>query len=108
MHCSLGEAFNLFLVPWHTSGVELWLFINGGVASDPCKVVAISPGKEGYVSIELTRSGNQRTIDLSRARFSYEDSRAGLSPESISKKWVCFLLAEFPENEGSLLFALPI
>jgi hypothetical protein len=108
MDCSLDEAFDLFLIPWCTSGVELWLFVNGGVASDPCKVVAILPGSERHISIELTRSGNQRTVDMSRARLSYEDSRAGLFPELIAKKWVCFLLAEFPDNEGSLLFAVPI
>jgi hypothetical protein len=108
VNCSPDEAFDLFLTPWCASGVELLLSVNGGIASDPCKVVEISPGRERQVSIEFTRLGRQRIIDLSRAKLSYEDSRAGLFPELMAKKWTCFLLAEFPGNEGSLLFALPI
>jgi hypothetical protein len=107
MICSLKDAFDLFLVPWYTSGKEVVLSVDRGEGgSEGCKIEMISPGSS-VVHIVLTLSGRQKTLDLSRASFSYEDSRAGIIPELVAKRWVCFLFAEFPDGR-SLLFAEPL
>ena len=108
MFCSLQEAFELFLIPWYTGGREIVLSVDGGKGgSEECKIEFISPGSKSVVDILLKRSGAHKTLDLSSASFSYEDSRAGIVPELVAKRWVCFLLAEFPDGR-SLLFAEPL
>jgi hypothetical protein len=107
MQCSIEEAFSMFLVPWQEKVVELVLSIEGGARSGRCKIATISPGSRSFIEISFTRSGRQKTFDLSTASFSYEDSRAGIVPELIAKRWVCFLLAEFPDGRG-LMFAEPL
>lgn len=88
--------------------MEFVLSVDGGAGgSELCKIEWISPGSGSLISILLTRSGHQRTLDLAGASLSFEDSRTGLVPELIAKRWVCFLLAEFPDGR-SLLFAQPL
>jgi hypothetical protein len=108
MVCSLQEAFELFFVPWYKAGTEFVLSVgNGpGKSEEECKIAFISPGSNS-LHIDLIRSDRQKTLDLSEASFSYEDSRAGLVPELVARRWVCFLLAEFPDGR-SLLFSEPM
>ena len=107
MVCSLKEAFDLFLFPWYRGSKELVLSVNGGKGgSEGCTIEMISPGSSG-VHILLTLSGRQKMLDLSQASFSYEDARAGLVPELVANRWVCFLLVEFPDGQ-SLLFSEPL
>jgi hypothetical protein len=108
MVCSLQEAFELFLIPWYRKGTVFVLSVDGGKGgSEHCKIELISPGSDSFVHIFLTRSGAQKVLDLSSASFSYEDSRAGLVPELVARRWACFLLAEFPDGR-SLLFSEPL
>jgi hypothetical protein len=105
MQCTIEEAFSLFLEPWRASDAELLVALDrgGGVR---CRIVETSPG-EGLVTIHASEwGGKQRVVDLSSAKLSYEDARAGLIPELVERKWEVFLLAEFP-NGRSLLLALP-
>ncbi len=106
MQCSIEEAFSMFLVPWQVKDTELVLAVDKGAGSEPCRIVTTSPGNRWHIEIAFTRLGRQKTLDLSTASFSYEDSSAGVMPELIAKRWTCFLLVEFPEGR-ELLFAEP-
>jgi hypothetical protein len=106
VNCSIEEAFSLFFSSWQENETDLVLSVDRGARSEHCKVATISPGNRSCIEIAFTRSGHQKTFDLSAATFSYEDSRAGIVPELVAKRWACFLLAEFPDGRG-LLFAEP-
>lgn len=108
MVCSSEEAFALFLRPWAEDGTGLVLSIGSGPGgSESCRILEIQPGSNSLVSVLLTLSGRKKTLDLSTAsQFSYEDSRAGLVRELVERRWICFLLVEFPDGR-SLLFSQP-
>jgi hypothetical protein len=102
MNCSPEEALSRFFRPWLEDGTPLVLTIGDGMeGSEACTVLDISPGRV------LVRSNRGEFVLASHsASFSYEDWRGFPPPEGVTRKWLCFLRADFPDGR-SLLFAEP-
>ena len=102
MECSLEEAFSLFFAPWCNDGTELVLAVDKGGA-ERCHIIETSVG-ESYIRV---RSDNlDAVLPLEGATLSYGDSRAGIVPTLVERKWACFLELRLP-NGRLLLFAVP-
>jgi hypothetical protein len=109
VECSLELAHSLFFRPWLEQGAEVLVSVNGSEdGAGLGKIDWISPGNGRLISISFTRSGANKTFDISNAsRFSYEDLRNDPSvPSLVANRWDSFLLVESPDG-GTLLFAKP-
>jgi len=109
---SVEEAFLVFS-KWLEEN-RLLHFGPGGTAEGPLTVshVALAPAQITEISGNVLKistnlkSGNPVlvTLDVSGAEFEYQDSRAGLVPELVERKWICFLLVTFASGRR-VLFA---
>ena len=106
MKCSLEEAFNLFFIPWCESGVTIVAALNRGFGgSEQGWIESTDLGRKAF-KFRAKSWEKGKDIWFENASFTYEDSRAGLVPELVERKGVCFVLAEFTDGR-EILFALP-
>src|SRR5438445_2296706 len=101
MDCSSEEALKLFFDKWRSEDTRLVLVVDKG-GSEDCRVVETSVAQSpSLIRVKLT--SGEAVLDLSGAKFSYEDWRAGLVPELVERNWVCFLLLEFASGRSLVL-----
>jgi hypothetical protein len=104
MDCSPEQAFSLFFKPWCEHGTDIVFVFDRGIAgSERCQVIETSLAE---LTMKLKSANREHVVDLSSARFTYNDWRSGIVPELLQSKWECFLFAQLSQDR-SLLFAKP-
>lgn len=101
MTCSAPEAFQMF-DKWYAESASLVLTLDKG-GSERCQITNVIHQDQRII---VTAETWQTKFDLVGAKYEYEDSRAGVVPELVDKKWVCFLEVSFP-NGRKMLIAEP-
>lgn len=92
----------MFFGRWFAEKTPVVLTLDKG-GSERCQITSVVRPEE---RIGVTCKSWHADFDLTGAQYDYEDSRAGIVPELVHKKWVCFLEVNFP-NGRRMLFAEP-
>jgi hypothetical protein len=107
MNCSSEEAFSRFFSVWHNAGTPLLVTVVSGLKpGERCIVSDTSPG-QGSIKIRAVSGEWERVVSLSSGSFSFEDFRVDVPPEGVTRRWRCFLSADFSDGR-KLLFAEPV